>query len=138
MIEIDADTAVRAMREAVEAKGRDFVYLRPTDEEDGACSYTHLVDGEVVPGCLVGDALVRLGVPVGKFRDLNINTGEDPWGAMSRLKWDGILKFSEGAADVFGEAQRQQDSGIAWGNALAHAEAKLELWRQQSALNDEI
>lgn len=133
MINITLKQAVTALEEAVRARGRGFVYQNFAGH---GCAYVHYEvsteDGERVnlePGCLVGDALIRLGVaPEAFLEDAGdvtgvLNTGNDAWRALSTLRDRGVITYDDGVADVLGGAQGLQDCGESWGVALDHAKA---------------
>lgn len=124
------DDVLAAMREAVKEKGEDYIY----PSRHGECHYTQPDGvGGVQASCLVGDVINRLdpsalrllrkadrtyaGVPAYKLIE-NGYLAEDFW----------TLAAGEVAAD----AQRLQDRGRPWGEALASAESIADQIRKSS------
>jgi hypothetical protein len=116
MQKITYDDALRALNEAVKAKGYNHVYVR---EEFGGC-YNVTLDGD--PDCIVGWALIWLGVPAEWF------TGHDPVEGGRRgagagsvchmLRKDEMLNVTDDAMELFRTVQTRQDTGTAWGAAV--------------------
>lgn len=136
----------RAMRQAVEERGRDYVY--PTIEEDPdawampkdngifnpACIYTK-ADG--TPMCIIGLALSKLGITVP--HDLIMDVGEltaDIWeedapvdengmpmyaSVLPNVEWGISFKMRKALVD----AQLAQDGGKTWGKAYDMYESYL-------------
>lgn len=98
--QITIEDFTKAMEDAVALKGEDFVYLK---EEWAACVYEEA--GK--PSCLLGHALYNLGLP---FPERNINIQ-----AVLVANYDVPRNLRLAAA----EAQRDQDRGETWGNALS-------------------
>lgn len=99
-----------AMEKAVKVKGPDYVYEK---HSDGECNYLEY-DGErpVAPSCLVGHALVYLGIPkseIAKWEGSNVN------GLNLLLDEYGVPYAVRLALQA---AQKEQDSGATWGDAL--------------------
>lgn len=120
MQKITASIALAILTKVVSAVGKDHVYVNNDGIKAGGiigaeCTYVH--DGDT-PGCIVGHAMVRLGVSVGELKPLNTA------GALSLL-WEleekGVLKTTSMARNVFMEAQMAQDRGATWGEALKEA-----------------
>lgn len=114
MIEISYDVALKALKDAVAEKGADYVY--PVRDDGDRCVYT--VDGK--PSCIVGNALVRIGVPVEK-----LPREEDfQYRAAQQVKELGEgVRVADDAASLFDRAQQWQDGGITWGESVARAVA---------------
>lgn len=130
-----ADLATEVRRLAEESP--DFVYM-PIDrvpegdeaEPDlwyGGCSY---VNGSEGKGCIVGQALANLGVPVEVLRN---HEGNNAAGVMQNL---GLTPMPEGMrykpeSDYTPEerfctlVQRGQDQEEPWGTALRHADEQM-------------
>lgn len=105
-----AEDAIQALRDSVDAapEGPNFVYTHAT------CTYVDL-DGRT-PSCLVGHALVRLGVPIDVLTELD---------AKDDSAADNLYDFGIGderASLIFSAAQQLQDASHPWGDALAAAE----------------
>jgi hypothetical protein len=110
---ITYEMALRALNEAVKAKGHDYVY--PRAWQSGGC-YNVTLDGE--PDCIVGWALVWLGVPGEWFLQ---DTGRRDAGATTAcnlLRMEGIFDVTHEAAEFFSQVQRRQDRGASWGEAV--------------------
>lgn len=110
-----------AMREVVAEQGADFIY---EDElgfrgEGAVCKYVHRsVDAAPAaphPGCLIGQALYRCGVPL-EWLD---RADSGYFGGTTASIVVEKLGFTELVAIAAGVAQRSQDSGDRWGLALA-------------------
>jgi hypothetical protein len=133
MIEITYNDAVRAMNNAIMAKeeGPEYVYVKTvafeeSDEAGGdpylVCTYVHPdADGNLTqPGCLVGAALIDLGIPVETLAEIN----QDGFGASNLLSYlggKGVVKATDKAKRVFSNAQSKQDRGWSWGGAVEYA-----------------
>jgi hypothetical protein len=106
------------------------VYSNPYNE--GACQYFH-VDPDAVrfaddvkeedlqPGCLVGQVLVRLGVPklaIYPYNDVGIDSIVG-------------LDIDNDALEVLSAAQEVQDDFQPWGAALDAALAKVEEFKEE-------
>jgi len=119
------EKVISLAEQAVQEKGSDFIYKQMEcsvkDEDDlfsvqTTCAYVHEDD---VPGCLVGNILVRHGVQPSKFEELGINvdTGSDE--ALRTLISSGVIVgVSESASEFLELVQRHQDGGFTWGYAV--------------------
>lgn len=121
---IDLDKARQMIAAAIEERGEDYVYPRTPG---AGCAYVHhTLDGEE-PGCGVGMALIKAGVPIESFDDLHINTGCGAHSALVALKDAGIIEeFTVEASVYLNSFQESQDSGDTWGVALSDAESSVE------------
>lgn len=127
MIEINYDTALSALNNAIMVEGPDFVYAKEVltittyGDQYPVCSYLHMdKDGELtVPGCIVGRALIDLGVPVEKIQPYN--TGYVAGGILRELAEDNVLSFTSKAASLLAHVQYLQDAGTEWGEAVHDA-----------------
>ncbi len=130
MIEINYDTALSALNDAVAANGHDYVYEKGQFEVEGIwgdvemkplCAYLH-PDSEgnlTVPGCIVGVVLHNLGVP--KEDIARYNLGPTASVISERLEEDGIARVTGKARSLLGWAQGRQDHETPWGEAVADA-----------------
>lgn len=100
--------ALNALNEAVKAKGYDYVYTKR-----GNFCY-NVFDGN--PDCIVGHALVWLGVPVEWFADSMLN--ENATTVCNTLNFRGMFDIEEDAIEFLSEVQVEQDSGTPWGKAV--------------------
>lgn len=116
---------IGALEEAVEERGDGFVYGEHYDgdscqylEEDG--------DGGYVTGCIAGNALHRLGVPLTVLLLMDM---AGPEGGSEVIGADKTIKILENAGFRLNEdalipvavAQREQDAGLPWGRAVRRA-----------------
>ena len=118
-IVIDKDVALGALSGVIEKFGADHVY---DSEGLAGCWYTALdQNGNLEPACIVGQALWGLGVDPEVIENLNepgIITCDDN---RTTLQSAGIV-VSDAAYNVLREAQRVQDQGGTWGEALEAAQ----------------
>jgi len=111
---IDKDTALAALKRAVETQGRDFIYN--TEGNEGMCFYSVAAYRSHRPqdydpaspkaktGCLIGVTLDLLGVKYNKFEDRSV------------VNLDGVKeRLTFAALEVLRYAQIEQDSGRPWG-----------------------
>lgn len=117
--------------EVADEMGRDTVYrnLRENDMpgEFGFCYNVHKrADGTVVPGCIVGQVVVKkLGVPA-----LELWEGTDGFAGTARmavgeladwLRSNKKINLTDRAAELLRVVQRKQDNGWSWDGAIAYA-----------------
>jgi len=117
MIDITFEDVVRVTRELIAEKGEDFVYASPHPQVDGlACFYAHeMSDGSIVPGCIVGHILPKLGVPLSNDWDQIGSTSS----LIRELEGDGVIGTTESKARVFlGFIQENQDNRETWGKSF--------------------
>lgn len=107
------DDQVRDMLRTVVAENPDFVYDAPDPESPYSCRYVY----NGAPSCLVGHVMVRLGFPLGEFKEYE---GQSP------QQFYRDLGVSVRAADVLTGAQDWQDQGFTWSSSLAAAEGHWE------------
>lgn len=98
----------------VEEKGADYVYAAPNEESE-ACLYVY----NGAPSCLVGHVLVAAGVPFEEIKEVEETSAHT---AVPRL-----LDVSVDLADALDAAQKKQDGGRPWGEALKAFEDALEV-----------
>lgn len=128
-IEVTLAQVRDAAKAAVEARGSDYIYKNHYDscrnvqhEWDEAAQVSRLV-----PGCLVGDVMHRLGVPLEPMGAPSIadSTADD---LLHALKRDDLITTADGETlEMIGSylmnAQIVQDKeDQTWGNALEAAE----------------
>ena len=103
---------LEGLRKAVELRGED--YVDPNSEERvSGCLYVNDRDTEPTPGCIVGTAYYVL---TGELLGY-----EYEYTAASDPEFDDIL--DEEAKRVAAAAQKVQDEGGTWGQALREAES---------------
>lgn len=121
---ITYETALRALNEAVKAKGYNHVYGSGDGNSGdlGGC-YNVTLQGE--PDCIVGWALIWLGVPAEWFMARDTLEGcrrSAAAGPVCRmLKKAGMFEVDEDAQRLFRDAQEYQDTGRPWGLAVTKA-----------------
>lgn len=119
---LDADGAIRSLREVVYSAGPDYVYERVEAYGlGGAC--VNFYNGQ--PSCIVGQVFGLLGLTAEKAEELNIAGRTIASVACELLnrsdfEWD----FSSAAVGILVTAQDCQDTGSTWGKALEAAEAR--------------
>lgn len=133
-VTLTIENVVKAVEEAVELKGSDYVY--PSNEPDplresviGACQYVR----SGAPSCLVGHALVSLGVPLNRLASFDLQYANSAKAVLDTLYAEAIIDF-ENAGEELDEietflmaAQGKQDEGFTWGEALTAARHKVGL-----------
>lgn len=130
MIEITYDNALSALNDAIVDMGADFVYEKGTFEVEDPwgdvqdkplCAYLHNDENgnPTVPGCLVGHALLKLGVS--KEFLAKHNAGPTASDVAQYMEAEGIASVTRKARTLFGWAQGRQDDGDSWGEAVKDA-----------------
>lgn len=115
-IHLTYDKVRQLTDEAVAARGADYRYKKPPTRD--ICLYVHRdADGNKTPGCLVGDVLVRAGVPIDVLDDDSLG----PVGSLLYTLPDGMVEIDEDAHDFLSDAQFKQDFGETWGDAVTYA-----------------
>lgn len=117
-ISVDTQVALDAMDRCVAERGASYIY---TPEEPNMCVYWHGNPEEGEPGCLVGMALFKLGVPAELLYDCNslgiTNLAEE-------LAADGTATITTPAVDMFRDAQNWQDKEESWGAVVRDLKAR--------------
>jgi len=128
MLHVDLKRAQELVAESIESRGADYEYPK----QDGTCYYVHgtrvwdedeeryVMDfSTATPGCLVGDALKRGGIPLevmgGEYNDTSSNE------LLRKLQEGGWLTYTDSASAYLGNAQASQDNGAPWGMAASAA-----------------
>jgi len=115
-IVVTYDVLLAALREAVAEKGEDYVYKK-RGAAGNRCVYVHEEDGKKVPSCIIGNAMHRLGVPLGNLHFLG---GSEA--LFNILVKGGVIADVEPKArDLAMGVQAGQDYGVPWGAALIQA-----------------
>ena len=103
-----------------------FIYTPPETSEPvrPACLYVHYAsDGTLVGGCIVGQALLSLGVPAETLRKYDESDGANASTVVSELLDVGACQELLWLDDV----QRKQDNGYEWVGAVHCADAAYSL-----------
>ena len=109
------DDVISAVRE-IAAEDPGHVYSPPAGST--LCSYTHeQPDGSLVPGCLFGAALHRLGVPLETLHK------HESLGIVPVLLRHLGIDISYTTRIKLEAVQREQDNGEPWGEAVKELDA---------------
>jgi hypothetical protein len=127
-MEINDETFVQTVRDLV-TESPDYIYSSPDHMKEGefdadlTCFYVHMdEDGETSgPGCLVGKALHRLGIPLETLRGQEANGARE---VIANLHLPLTAKVRLFASTV----QGHQDDGDPWAVALRRGERALTGW----------
>lgn len=111
-MKIDAKEFVDAVRR-IASENPDKVY----EETDEGCVYVEEDPdtGELVGSCLIGCALISIGIPA---EDLDLDETEIFYNLIGRLG----LELPPGVAEWANFVQRRQDSGQPWGESVRDAD----------------
>lgn len=129
MLHVDLQRAKELVAESIAARGADYEY----EKQGGSCLYVHAEEvwdedneryvldySTAVPGCLVGDALKRGGIPLEAMGG-EYNNDVDSNELLSKLQARDFLTYTDSAAAFLANAQTSQDKGAPWGAAVAAA-----------------
>lgn len=125
---ITHDDALRALNEAVKVKGYDFVY----DRREGNSCY-NVWNGK--PDCIVGHALVWLGVPIEWFEEES-RANDGAYDVCNALSLDEMFVVGDDALDLFREVQDSQDNQVPWGEAVTRAHLGYDVFMSMGLLAD--
>lgn len=135
VVTITAADAISAMQKCVEERGFNYVYRKIDDGKP--CLNWHEETDE--PGCIVGMALYKLGVPAEILRANDVGPAGQ-WQDMLRevnLKDYGCefnhFRITRNATTLFTIAQVAQDNGAPWGAALETAR-----WVEMNLVTDRV
>lgn len=118
-----ADVTDEQFTEAIKAlvkESPDKVYARPEHMEaapKAACYYVHTSpedETQLSPGCLIGVALHKVGVPLEELRKYE---GQAAWSVLRVL----MPHLSADTVNFAGDIQAWQDQRKTWGEALLNA-----------------
>jgi hypothetical protein len=125
MLDLNFNKAKSLVEESIASRGEDYVYQK----NGNSCAYVHNIgdvwDAEnerfeddfssATPGCLVGDALKRGGIPLETMGG-DVNTeGSDS--LLTLLSWRRHLTYTEKASLYLNNLQTSQDNGATWGES---------------------
>lgn len=116
-ITVSEADVINTLQEIVDEQP-DYVYARPAHMEGNAvtCLYVHTgeeADEVRTPGCLVGQVLSRLGVPL---EELEKHEGSSALSVVPRF-----VDTTNRAVGVLSDAQDYQDGGDSWSESLYSA-----------------
>jgi hypothetical protein len=111
--QFDVPEVIAALKAAVETRGADYVYVNASGERASkdrlvGCQYTHKDEkGNLTPGCIAGQVYYDL---TGLFVQ-----EQSPF-----VQWapEFLDRFTLDALDLLRQAQRLQDRGSTWGEAV--------------------
>ena len=117
---LDADGAIRSLREVVYSKGPDYVYKRVESHGlGGACVNFH--NGE--PSCIVGHVFAMLGLTQEAAELVGVaGTSIASVSCLYLNRSDFEWEFTDQAVCLLALAQDYQDSACSWGQALEACE----------------
>lgn len=116
---ITREEALHALNEAVAMKGPNYVDVFAA-RGDTCRNVVRDEEGEWAPSCIVGTALVWLGIPAEWFAESQC-LAVTATTATTRLRNAGLMDFSEDAVELLSDAQSKQDQKHSWGEAVAYA-----------------
>ncbi|UVD39740.1 hypothetical protein SEA_ROSEPHARIE_77 [Streptomyces phage RosePharie] len=129
MLHVDLQRAKELVAESIASRGADYTY----DKRGGSCLYVHAEEvwneaeeryeldySTATPGCLVGDALKRGGIPLEAMGGEYTND-VDSNDLLSKLQARDFLTYTDSAAAYLSNAQTSQDKGAPWGRAASAA-----------------
>jgi hypothetical protein len=108
------ETAMRHMRDIVKEVGRDYVYPR---NERGMCFYVY----RGLPDCLIGRVLNRMGMLVSELSQFE-GTGASTFASGQYHPTLFPFVIYPQTWGVLAAAQKRQDGGLTWGEALDEAD----------------
>lgn len=127
-IVLDLAKAQFLVDQAIKQRGEDYKY----EKQGGSCLYVHPSEvwneefdeydsnyEDATPGCLVGLAFIKAGVPTTEFEFCN---EEDSNALVRYLKREGFIESATEDAQAFlYNVQTSQDNGHSWGVAVEAA-----------------
>ncbi len=131
-LHINLEKAKAMLAESIRLAGEDKKYIKL--DAGRSCFYVHAkIDGEevdpedvcdvedveLVPGCLVGDAFIREGIPM-EWIVKNVNN-EGSIELLHKLAREGFITYTNHADIYLDIAQTRQDHGHTWGEAASLA-----------------
>jgi len=127
MIEITFHAVLRTAEKVARRVGYDFRYIsegRDEPREQQQCSNWHnSIEGEMVPGCIVGTILHELGVPLERMSKSALAND-----LIYYLQRQGIIGEVDKRTRCFlSVMQAAQDNGATWHSAVRTAEVAIDL-----------
>lgn len=123
-IHLDYANTLAALQGGVKEKGEDFIYVNREGisslNDDGYHSGTpcHYVHGPDEPGCIVGNALHRLGVSLIALSEYEEKSA---YQIVNGLVADEIITCDNDAKTLLILVQNKQDYGVSWGESVKYA-----------------
>ena len=124
MIEITKQSLIEGLEAIVAEYGADYVYPakeRRGRSEDRECFYVH----EGQPDCIVGKFLHSVGVPLERLQEADDSADASAMTLLTELAWANVINADLGVRQALSVAQRWQDWGYTWGDALQRAKELL-------------
>lgn len=120
MIEITTEDVKEFLTSLVETEGEDYVY-EAWDKNRWGKRCTYVKDG--AGDCAVGRYLVYKGVSPERLQQFDQQEYAESAGDVLRtLKSEGVLTYDDYATSLLGGFQRDQDTGLNWGQCLSNAQ----------------
>lgn len=130
MLNLDLKKAQELVAECIAEKGEDYVY----EKEGSSCKYVHDVTSawdnhaelyeisfeSATPGCIVGAALHKGGIPLDVMGADNMNDNGS-MDLLNKLAEKGLVTFTEHADNYLANVQTSQDGGAPWGRSAEAA-----------------
>lgn len=129
-VDLSYPVAHDLLKDIVREFGEDHTYSNPAtllDTGTNGCDYWH--DDEDKPGCLIGHALHRLGVP-GDW--LHGQEGSNAETLLNMLRANYLWNIDQDSTRLFTVAQARQDALDPWGVALKDATMHVDTWGEGS------
>lgn len=112
------EAVLDAMKAAVAERGEAYIYT----EHFKQCRYAFTTDDGIVPGCLVGEVAVRLGVPLDYLAGPGVNDLDADTLLSNLVREERVGDIPEEVFVLCNVAQDDQDRSNSWGYALRHAQ----------------
>ena len=114
-IELTYDEALDLLNQAVDERGTDYIYNKPTDAK--FCQYFHGQE----PGCIVGWVLAKKGLTPDDLEDVSQYGQRYADESALHLAEAGIFVADDRTVTLLERVQQLQDDGVQWGAAVADA-----------------
>lgn len=116
---VDERALVAAVRELA-ARDEGFVYKQRDGAGGKKCLYVHRTDeGHLVGGCIVGQAALKVGVPIEKLREFDSYNEGAVGSAFTEFS------ISPEVLNWLTVVQQRQDNGNTWGSAVDTADRRV-------------
>lgn len=136
MLNLDLKKAQELVAECIAERGEDYVY----EKQSGSCMYVHNIEAawepereeyeddftNATPGCLVGMALKKGGVPL-ETMGSGVQNDNGSYDLLNHLQAHGFVTFTDTASGFLANAQASQDAGAPWGLAVEAATRGMQL-----------